>query len=157
VNDGGEASRSERPTARIAHGAVRGAIAAMAMTGMRAFTKDGGIVEQAPPEAILRKRAAGLVRRVPHRRREWLIELVHWGYGAGGGAAFAALPERVRLRPWGGAVFGTALWLGFEVAIAPALGLEQARRLRLVERAALFADHVLYGLILSELRRRPRE
>jgi hypothetical protein len=157
VNGGAEASRRDRPAARIAHGAARGAIAAMAMTGMRAFTKDVGVVEQSPPEAILRKRAAGLVRRAPHRRREWLIELVHWGYGAGGGAAFAGLPERARMRPWAGVVYGTLLWLGFEVAIAPAVGLEQARRLRLVERVALFADHVLYGLILSELRRRPRE
>jgi hypothetical protein len=152
-----EASRGERPIARIAHGAARGAIAAMAMTGMRAFTTDVGIVDQTPPEAILRKRAAGLIRRVPHKRREWLIELVHWAYGAGGGAAFAALPEGVRLRAWAGPVYGTALWLGFEVAIAPGLGLKQAQRLRLVERAALFADHMLYGLILSELRRRPRE
>jgi hypothetical protein len=157
VNDGGEASRGERPVARMAHGAARGAIAAMAMTGMRAFTIDVGIVEQTPPEAILKKRAAGLVRRVPHKRREWLIELVHWAYGAGGGAAFAGLPERVRLRPWAGLVYGTALWLGFEAAIAPALGLKQAQRLRVAERVALFADHVLYGLILSELRRRPRE
>jgi hypothetical protein len=157
VNDGGEASRGERPIARMAHGTSRGAIAAMAMTGMRAFTIDLGIVEESPPEAILKKRAAGLVRRVPRRRRGWLIELVHWAYGAAGGAAFAALPERMRLRAWAGPVYGTALWLGFEAAIAPGLGLEQARRLRVAERVALFADHVLYGLILSELRRRPRE
>jgi hypothetical protein len=49
------------------------------------------------------------------------------------------------------------VWLGFEVGIAPLLGLKQARKLRLAERAALAADHLLYGLVLSETRRTPRE
>ena len=35
----------------VAHGALRGAIAAMAMTGMRAFTVDMGIVQETPPRA----------------------------------------------------------------------------------------------------------
>jgi hypothetical protein len=46
------------------------------------------------------------------------------------------------------------VWLGFELGIAPLLGLSQAKRLRLAERGALAADHLLYGLVLSE-RRRP--
>ncbi len=33
----------------VVHAAGRGAIAAMAMTGMRAFTVNLGIVDQAPP------------------------------------------------------------------------------------------------------------
>jgi hypothetical protein len=37
--------------------------------------------------------------------------------------------------------------LGFELAIAPALGLRQAKRLHLVDRLALAADHLLYGLL----------
>ena len=41
----------------VAHAGLRGAIAAMAMTGMRNFTVNVGIVEQTPPDAILRKRA----------------------------------------------------------------------------------------------------
>ena len=48
------------------------------------------------------------------------------------------------------------VWLGFEFGLAPLLGLRQAKQVRLVERAALAVDHLLYGLILSELRRRPR-
>jgi hypothetical protein len=49
------------------------------------------------------------------------------------------------------------LWLGFEAGIAPALGLSQAKRPRPIERAAFAADHLLYGYVLSEMRRRPRE
>jgi hypothetical protein len=53
-------------------------------------------------------------------------------------------------------VYGLVVWLGFELGIAPALGLNQAKRVRLVDRAALAADHVLYGLVLSGLRRTTR-
>jgi hypothetical protein len=142
---------------KVLHAGLRGAIAAMAMTGMRAFTVDLGIVEQSPPEAIFKQRARGLIRRVPRNRRRSAIELAHWGYGAAGGAAFGMLPESVRRRSWSGPIYGLVVWLGFEVGIAPALGLTQARNLRLAERAALAADHLLYGLVLSETRRMPRE
>ena len=47
------------------------------------------------------------------------------------------------------------VWLGFEFGLAPLLGLRQAKQPG-VERAAMAVDHLLYGLILSELRRRPR-
>jgi hypothetical protein len=141
----------------LAHAGLRGAIAAMAMTGMRAFTVDLGIVEQTPPEAILKQKARGLIRRVPKKHRRATIELVHWGYGAGGGAAFRLLPDEARRRAWAGPVYGLLVWLGFELGIAPLLGLTQAKRLRAVERTALAVDHLLYGLVLSEIRRRPQE
>ena len=66
------------------------------------------------------------------------------------------LPDRVRLRPWAGPAYGLLVWIGFEAGIAPAVGLAHARKLRVVERLALAADHLLYGLILSEMRRRPQ-
>ena len=37
------------------------------------------------------------------------------------------------------------------------LGLSQSKKLRPVDRAGLAADHLLYGLVLSETRARPRE
>jgi hypothetical protein len=141
----------------LAHAGLRGTIAAMAMTGMRAFTVDLGIVEQTPPEAILKQKARGLIRRVPRKRRRATIELLHWGYGAVGGVAFWLLPDEVRQRAWAGPVYGLVVWLGFELGIAPLLGLTQAKRLRAVERTALAVDHLLYGLVLSEIRRRPQE
>jgi hypothetical protein len=141
----------------LAHAGLRGTIAAMAMTGMRAFTVDLDIVEQSPPEAIMKQKAHGLIRRVPRNRRRATIELVHWGYGAGGGVAFRMLPDEVRRRAWAGPVYGLVVWLGFELGIAPLLGLSQAKQLRAIERAALAVDHLLYGLVLSEIRRRPQE
>ena len=142
--------------AEVSHAALRGAVAAMAMSGMRTFTVDVGLVDETPPRAIIRQRARGLIRRVPRGRRAAAVELAHWSYGAGGGAAFGLLPDRLRRQPWAGPVYGVLVWLGFEFGLAPLLGLRQAKQLRLVERAALAVDHLLYGLILSELRRRPR-
>ena len=140
----------------IAHAGARGAIAAMAMTGMRVVTVDTGIVKQTPPEAIIKQKARGLLRRVPRNRRRTAIELAHWGYGAMGGAAFGMLPERIRLARWSGPAYGLLVWFGFEAGIAPVLGLAQAGKPRPAERLALAADHLLYGLVLSELRARPR-
>jgi hypothetical protein len=140
-------------------GAGRGAVGAMAMTGMRVLTTEPGLVEQTPPAAVSRQRARGLralVRRAPRRQRRGLVEIAHGAFGAAGGAAFGALPEAVRRRPWAGPVYGLVVWLGFELGIAPALGLSQTKRVRLVDRLALAAEHMLYGLVLSGLRRSAR-
>jgi hypothetical protein len=141
----------------VVHAAGRGAIAAMAMTGMRAFTVNLGIVDQAPPQAIFKQKARGVMAVVPRKKRRAAIELFHWAYGAGGGAAFALLPDELRRRRWAGPAYGLAIWLSFELGIAPILGLSQSKKLRAVDRAGLAADHLLYGLVLSETRARPRE
>jgi hypothetical protein len=141
----------------VLHAAGRGAVAAMAMTGMRALTVNLGIVEQAPPQAIFKQKARGVMALVPRKKRRAAIELFHWGYGAGGGVAFALLPDGVRRRPWAGPLYGLAIWLGFELGIAPALGLSQSKKPRPVDRAGLAADHLLYGLVLNEGRRQPQE
>lgn len=76
----GVGHRSEDgPTQEILHGAVRGAVGAMAMTGARRLTASLGLLEEAPPDAIFRQRARGLLRLVPRRRRRAVIELSHWG------------------------------------------------------------------------------
>jgi hypothetical protein len=141
----------------VLHAAGRGAVGAMTMTGMRALTVSIGIVEQSPPQAILKQRARGVLLLVPRKKRRALIEAVHWSYGAGGGAAFALLPDELRRRRWAGPIYGLAIWLSFELGIAPLLGLRQAKKLRPVDRAGLAADHLLYGLVLGEMRPRPQE
>src|SRR5688500_477113 len=82
--------------AEVLHAAVRGAIGAMAMTGMRVVTTQLGLVEQTPPQAIARQRSRGLrrlLRLAPRKQRRGLIEAAHWAFGAGGGAVFGALPR----------------------------------------------------------------
>lgn len=153
--EGVESSGSS--SGRIAHAALRGGVAAMAMTGMRVFTVSLGIVKEPPPQAIFRQRAKGLIRWVPRKRRRATVELAHWTYGAAGGGVFGALPESLRRQPWAGPLYGLGVWASFEALIAPALGLTQAKKPRPVDRAALAADHLLYGLVLSEFRQRPQE
>jgi hypothetical protein len=148
---------SRKLPGQIAHGALRGTVAAMAMSGMREFTVHAGLVDEPPPRAILRQRARGIMRRIPRRRRPAVVELAHWGYGGMAGAVFGALPDGLRKRRWAGPVYGLAIWLSFEAGIAPALGLKQAKQVRPVERLAFAADHLLYGFVLSELRARPRD
>ena len=70
---------------------------------------------------------------------------------------FTVLPKVVRRRAWAGPIYGLLTWAVFEALIAPALGLTQAKKPRMAERAALAADHLLYGLVLSEIRQQPRE
>ncbi len=152
-----EQQGSGQSLGEIAHGAMRGVIAAMAMTGLRAFTISAGWVDEPPPRAILRQKSKGLFRAAPKKKRRAFQELMHWGYGATGGAAFAALPDHIKKRAWFGPIYGVLLWAGFEFVQAPLLGLDQAKKVRLLERPALIADHLLYGLVLSETRRRPRE
>ena len=142
-------------TQRMAWGVVRGTIAAMAMTGMRQVTTGLGLVEQTPPDAILKQRAPGLLVRMPRlaffvaRRETAVIELAHWAYGAAGGAAFVMLPRSVLRSAWAGPGYGLLTTVLFELAIAPILGLEQAKKIRPAERLMFTADHLLYGVILA--------
>jgi hypothetical protein len=148
---------AQRDPAEVAQAGMRGAIAAMAMTGMRVLTVELGIVKQTPPEAMAKQRAAGLLRKVPRKRRRAAIEVAHWSYGAVGGAAFALLPDFLRRQAWAGPAYGLGVWLSFEFGIAPVLGLSQSKRPDAVQRTALAVDHLLYGLVLSETRMRPQE
>jgi hypothetical protein len=139
----------------VLSGAGRGAVGAMAMTGMRVITTEFGLVEQTPPQAMSRQRARGLrglVRKVPRRQRRGVIEAAHWIVGATGGAIFGALPTRLRRHPWAGPAYGVLVLAGFEMGVAPILGLSQAKRVRAVDRLALAADHLLYGAVLSTAR-----
>jgi hypothetical protein len=145
------------PPERIAHAALRGTIAAMAMSGMRVFTVNLGLVEEAPPRAIIRQRARRLLKLVPPERRPAAIELAHWCYGAAGGAAYGALPANIRRAVWSGPVYGLLTWAGFEAVLAPLLGLEQAKKPRPLDRLSLAGDHLLYGFVLSEFRQRPQD
>src|SRR4051794_32307201 len=144
----------------VAHAAVRGAIGAMAMTGMRTFTADVGLLRETPPQSIAKqRRPTGVLSYVPKSRRRAFVEILHWTVGVSGGAIFGACPGSLRRAPWFGPAYGLAILLSYDFGIAPLLGLKQVKRPRVTEQSALIADHVLYGLILSggERASQPRE
>src|SRR3954471_15807919 len=145
-------------TEEVLHGAMRGAVGAMAMTGMRTFTADVGLMRETPPQSIAKqRRPGGVLSYVPKRRRRVAVEILHWGVGVVGGAMFGALPDELRRARWFGPLYGLGILASYDLAIAPLLGLKQVRSPRHTEQAALMADHLLYGFILSELRARPSD
>ena len=146
-----ERPNGDRPA--VAAGAARGIIAAMAMTGMRRVTTRLGLVREPPPEAVASQGVPALLALVPIENRGEAIELAHWGYGALGGGIFGSLPAVLRRHAWAGPAYGLAVWLLFEVLLAPLLGIDRARDRKVAERLAIAADHVLYGLVVAN---RPR-
>jgi hypothetical protein len=133
----------------VMRGAARGAIASMAMSGMRRVTTTLGLIEQTPPESLLQHRAPKLFYRIPVDKRPVLVEAAHWTYGALVGAAYGLLPRNVRRRQVTGVGYGIAVWAAFEVVFAPALGLPESRKTSVVERMTRFTDHVLYGVVVG--------
>jgi uncharacterized membrane protein YagU involved in acid resistance len=139
------------------HAMIRGIVGAMAMTGVRHLASEARMIREDPPARMARKQAQGLLRSVPRRRRGAAVELIHWAMGAVFGLVFGLLPESMRMKAWAGPAYGFLVWLGFETMAAPALGLKQRRWPHGKERTVFVIDHLLFGLILSEMRARPRE
>ncbi|TDC94266.1 hypothetical protein E1292_40160 [Nonomuraea deserti] len=144
-----ELQRQPEPRPRpVRRAAARGAIASMAMSGIRQFTTALGLVAKTPPESVIERTAPRMFHQIPVERRPALVEAVHWTYGAAGGAVFGLLPRAVRRRKWAGPVYGLLIWAAFETAIAPTLGLPR-RKGTAVERVTLMADHLLYGTVVA--------
>lgn len=143
--------RTEMPETNagtVARAGARGLVGAMAMTGVRTVTAAVGPHEQSPPEAIVDQRLP-VLRRVPERHQRAFTELLHWTYGTMTGAAYGMLPRRVRAHPASGPVYGLVAWLGFEVGIAPALGVRHVHEHGVAWRAGMVLDHLLYGVIVG--------
>ena len=141
----------------IGHGTVRGVVGAMAMSGVRNITSELGLIREPPPVALAKRASRSRLRHVPKGLRRPLVEVLHWQVGALGGATFAVLPDGLRKRAWAGPAWGVLIQSSFGLAIAPALGLKQAKRPSVREQAALLADHLVYGYVLSDLPRSRRD
>ena len=121
----------------------------MAMTGMRTVSTGLGLLKQTPPEAIVEEQAGETVAGLSPEHRAVVTELAHWGYGAAAGSAFGMLPASLRRHAAAGPAYGLAIWLVFELAIAPALGVRHVVRGRFTARAMIVLDHVLYGVVVA--------
>ncbi|MER5217943.1 hypothetical protein ABT063_47470 [Streptomyces sp. NPDC002838] len=142
-------SEPKRTWSSISRAGVRGLVAAMAMTGSRTVAAGIAPGERTPPEAIVEKQAPALFSRLDKHHRKAVTELLHWVYGAGGGVAFGLLPARIRQFPGTGVVYGLTFWLGFEMGVAPMLGIEQVKHRKVVWRVVIALDHVLYGVVVA--------
>jgi hypothetical protein len=134
----------------VARAAARGAVGSMAMTGMRTFTADLGLLRETPPQSIAKqRRPTGVLSYVPKSRRRAFVEIMHWSVGVAGGATFGVFPDQLRRTRWFGPLYGLGILLSYDFGIAPLLGLKQSNKPKATEQAALIADHLLYGLILT--------
>jgi hypothetical protein len=124
-------------------------IAAMAMTGLRRVTANTKLLHKPPPEAIVDKHAPQQAQQLRSEHRAALTEVAHWSYGAAGGTVFGLLPARVRAHPAAGPVYGIVVWLGFELGIAPLLGVSHVWRAPLLGRVMVALDHLLYGVMVA--------
>lgn len=133
-----------------ARAGARGLVASMAMTGMRELTVGMGWLERTPPREIVQDQAPRLVLPMSDGHEHAAIELAHWAYGTVAGAVYGTLPDRVRRSRWAGPGYGIATWLVYELGIAPALGVQVAKRRTVMSRVMLVADHLLYGLVVAD-------
>ena len=130
----------------------------MAMTGFRTMTGNAGLLDESPPEAIVKRHVPRLIRWRAPRKSTAFTELAHWAYGAVGGAVLGLLPREVRAHPATGPAYGLALWMLFEAGIAPLLDVPHNRQKKLIGRLMIAADHVLYGVIAADqLAREPEQ
>ena len=92
---------------------------------------------------------------VPANKRELAGEAMHYATGAAAGAGYGILAE-IAPGPtfFLGAAYGTAVALGADEVLVPALGLSRpARDVPPSEHAYNLASHLVYGLTLEGSRR----
>lgn len=128
---------------------ARGLLGAMVMSGARQLTTNLGIMDETPPETMVSRVAPTALRTVDRDKRSALTELAHWGYGTAGGLGYGLLPRPLRKSAATGPLYGIAVWLAFELGIAPLLGLRNPQG-RIAGRAALMLDHALYGVVVAD-------
>jgi hypothetical protein len=136
-------------------GAVRGVVGSLAMTGMRQFAADLGLIEKTPPEELADKPADGVIAKVPQDKRKAAVLGIHCAVGAAGGVTYGVLPDFVRQKAWSGPFWGLAIWAVYEGGVAQVLGLKHAYDFPARERATIVADHLLYGYVLAQTQKRP--
>lgn len=140
----------------LAAGALRGVVGAMSMTGSRTLAAEFGLLGQGtPPERIADEAIPALLVPVPKQIRPGVVDVLHLGYGAFGGALYATFPERWRRHRASGPLFGMALWFVYNAGLVPLLRLHPDRPRRVHELAVLAADHMLYGVVVGRLGGRP--
>ena len=127
---------------------ARGPIGAMTMSGVRQDTSDLGLMEESPPETMVRRLAPDRARSMPKAPVKALTELAHGRYGVAGGVGFLLPPQIGAIPPGRGPgvrrrdVARLRAGAGTPAGPAPLQG-------RVVDRAAMVTDHALHGYVVG--------
>jgi len=137
--------------ARLLRGVVSGLAATGAMTVAFGIGRMTGAIGRLPPRLIVDT----LLPALPVRARGPLAGILHTGYGAAGGAAYAAMARPAARGALTGLLFGLAVWLGGYEGWVPAAGvLPPAHRDRRARAVTILLAHVVYGAALGDVARR---
>lgn len=142
---------------RLLRGAAAGTVATAPMSVLMLGAGKLGLMGEQPPEAIARRALAEATGTEPGSpASQALAVLAHVAFGAGSGAAYAALPRPARVpAPVAGTAFSLAVWAASYRGWVPRIGaLPHAEHDRDDRVAAMVAAHVLFGAVLGNLERR---
>jgi hypothetical protein len=141
----------------LLRGALAGLAATAAMSAVMFAARKAGVMGKMPPERITEAGLHTLGIRTSERAENMVSSLAHMGYGAGGGALFAAIDGDRRLPapgPIAGAIFGFAAWVVSYAGWIPAFGImPPPQRDRRRRPAAMILAHLVYGSMLGLLTR----
>jgi putative membrane protein len=132
-------------------GLVAGVVATAAKSVAEKFYPPRVHGEPNPPEELAEKIAG---HHLDHDTKAIASEAIHWGFGAGAGAAYGALAEYYpAATAKEGASFGLVLMTLTHETALPAMGLaaeadEQTPR----EHTSEAATHILYGVVAERVR-----
>lgn len=146
----------QRDVRALRDGALGGAVATVAMTGVMVGAQRLGLMGESPPERI-----AGAVLAASGRgtqsegEREALAVAGHFGFGAAAGALFAVIHRRLRPpigAPLHGVLFASLIWFVSYKGWVPALGLlPPPERDQPGRPVTMLVAHWVYGATLGAL------
>jgi hypothetical protein len=150
ISDGGSS---------VLKGALAGAVATGAMSGVMFAAQRAGLMGRMPPHKITRA-ALRWVRpwTASTGKTKGLASLGHLAFGMVAGALYGGLAGRLgdrRPSLGGGLGFGTLVWLTSYAGWLPKLGLmPPPHRDRPGRQPSMLLAHLVYGVVLSRLARR---
>ena len=144
----------QRDMQAILDGAAAGAIGTAGMSAWMLAAGRLGIMGEQPPDKIA---GAALDAAGAHGRNEEtqdaLASALHFAFGIGSGALFAALHRRLPFKvpaAFHGMLFGCLVWVTSYQGWLPALGImPPASRDRPGRQPAMFVAHLIYGALLG--------
>lgn len=145
----------------VTAGVIGGLAGAFAMNGFQRLLSvmSNGTAPDQDAEATI-KTARAIARNVFHReltgaQQKWGAPVVHYSMGAGFGAAYGVLAEKVPTLTAGfGLLYGTAVWLVADEIAVPVFGFAQGpAEYSLGSHVNALASHLVYGVAMDLARR----
>ncbi|GAB2952483.1 DUF6789 family protein [Nonomuraea fastidiosa] len=131
-------------------GAVCGAVATAAMSGVMLAGSRMGLMPDQPPKRIARAMLPGHKHR-PKSGEGVAGAMAHFGFGVGAGSLYGLLARGDRTPSIAGVGYALAIWAASYQGWVPGLRILPAATRDLPGRpAVMIAGHIVYGMILTK-------